>query len=204
VKVSLNGQSVLELTDPKDLSARVFRLHLRPPDLPLGGSAKMELIADCKEPIRYALNASGFLRTDRAEPAGDALRLTRGYWTTEGIAHAGAAKAGTIREVRLSLKLDRARSHLIVEDRRPSGWEYAGEELRGSAAKRVANVEFRDDRVCAFFTSLPPGTHELVYYLRAETPGTSHVLPGRAYAMYDEKTRGETGADVLEILPDKP
>ena len=47
--------------------------------------------------------------------------------------------------------------------------------------------------------SLAAGAHEVVYYLRAETAGTSHVLPGRAYPMYDEKTLGETGAARVEV-----
>lgn len=60
-------------------------------------------------------------------------------------------------------------------------------------------MEFRDERVAAFFTDLDAGVHELVYYLRAKMPGRSHVLPGKIYPMYDEKTRAETGAARLEI-----
>ncbi len=90
-------------------------------------------------------------------------------------------------------------NYLIIEDRRPAGCEFAADRLDGSAAGGAAHVEFRDDRVCAFFTHLDAGRHELVYYLRAETPGVSHVLPGCAYPMYDEKTRGETGSAILTI-----
>ena len=87
----------------------------------------------------------------------------------------------------------------MLEDRRPAGWEFAADVLHGEAAGHAANTEFRDDRLCVFFDALEAGEHELVYYLRAETPGVSHVIPGCTYPMYAEKTRGETGADILEI-----
>ena len=48
-------------------------------------------------------------------------------------------------------------------------------------------------------TRLPAGRHEFVYALRAETAGTGHVLPGCVYPMYEDKVRGETGADTVEV-----
>ena len=77
--------------------------------------------------------------------------------------------------------------------------EPGAQVLAGNAALRVAHREFRDDRLAVFFTALPAGIHELVYFLRAETPGASHVLPGECYPMYREKTRGSTGASEIEI-----
>ena len=102
--------------------------------------------------------------------------------------------------VHLTVELDKPQSYLIVEDRRPAGCEFADDAIGGPLARQAANVEFRDDRLAAFFTGLPAGRHELVYYLRAETPGTSHILPGAAYPMYNEQVRGETEAMPLEIL----
>ena len=101
--------------------------------------------------------------------------------------------------VHLRVDLEGPRQYMIVEDRRPAGCEFAGELLDGPLAPAAANVEFRDDRVAAFFTSMGAGRHELIYYLRAETPGTSHLLPGVAYPMYRETIRGETGALSLEV-----
>ena len=69
----------------------------------------------------------------------------------------------------------------------------------GKISSAAAHVEFRDDRVCVFHTSLAKGSHELIYYLRAETPGTYNILPSCAYPMYDEKHRGETGASRLQV-----
>ena len=89
---------------------------------------------------------------------------------------------------------------LIVEDRRPAGLEFADDRLDGAAASKSVNVEFRDDRVCAFFGYLDAGKHEVVYYLRAETAGTSQVLPGSAYPMYNDRLRGSTASAKLEVV----
>ncbi len=62
-----------------------------------------------------------------------------------------------------------------------------------------AEVEFRDDRVCVFYGGLSAGRHEIVYYLRAETPGAGHMLPACAYPMYAESQRGETGSATVEV-----
>jgi hypothetical protein len=35
--------------------------------------------------------------------------------------------------------------------------------------------------------------------LRAETIGTGTILPGGVYPMYQDKIRGETGADRIEV-----
>ena len=87
----------------------------------------------------------------------------------------------------------------MVDEPRPAGLEFADDALRGPAAGAASNVEFRDDRLCAFFTSLPAGRHEIIYYLRAETPGECNVLPGAAFGMYNEAIRGETGAARLQV-----
>jgi uncharacterized protein YfaS (alpha-2-macroglobulin family) len=62
-------------------------------------------------------------------------------------------------------------------------------------------VEFRDDRISAFFTRLEAGEHRFTYLLRAETAGESHVLPAEAYPMYDERVRGSSAATVLTVTP---
>ena len=104
--------------------------------------------------------------------------------------------------VRLSVDLQENEQYLIVEDRRPAGCEFADERITGKDATSWL-TEFRDDRLCAFYTSLPAGHHEIVYYLRAETPGISSILPGCAYPMYAEKVRGETGSARVEIQAQK-
>jgi uncharacterized protein YfaS (alpha-2-macroglobulin family) len=85
------------------------------------------------------------------------------------------------------------------DDKSTAGCEFADERLEGRVAKEAAHVDWRDDRLCVFFTGLPAGRHEVVYYLRAETPGVSHLLPGCVYPMYREADRGETGAARVQV-----
>lgn len=59
---------------------------------------------------------------------------------------------------------------------------------------------FHDDRLYLSFTRLEGGRHEVVYYLRAETPGVGHILPGGAIPMDAEHLAGEKGSDTLEIV----
>src|SRR5262249_28386657 len=144
--------------------------------------------------------APGTQRQDKVEPIGDAIKVSRTFETLDGRPVAGPMTVGRTLAVRLAVVLDRPREYVLIEDRRPAGCEFGDTQFHGKAAAGLANVEFRDDRVCAFAAALPAGRHEFVYYLRAETPGLSQVLPGRAYPMYDDKVRGETGAARLEIV----
>src|SRR5262249_34558531 len=145
-------------------------------------------------PLTFTLRATGTQRMDAAGPTGTAVRLTRHYETLAGRPLAGRVRAGQVIAVRLRLELAEHQDYLLVEDRRPGGTEFAGEVVHPNVKGTVASSEFRDDRVCVYLRSLEAGTQEIVYYLRAETPGTFHVFPGCAYPMYAEQLRGETGA----------
>ena len=101
--------------------------------------------------------------------------------------------------MRLRLDLLDAEQYLLIEERRASLCEFADDRISGSSARWAVRQEFRDDRLCLFFTSLSAGTHEIVYYLRAETPGLCTVLPGCAYPMYNANTRGETAATKMGV-----
>ncbi len=204
LKVTIAGKTVLEM-DSRSLSENpVARLHLEHGEIPRHVTdrgkptpIRFELKGD--EPVRYALTVTGIQWLDRAEPEGDAIRLLRSLETPQGKPFSGPATVGDVIAVRLRLELNSRQEYLIVEEPRPAGLEFADEFLAGDAARRVVHQEFRDDRLAVFFTSLPAGIHELVYYLRAETPGTSHILPGECYPMYREKIRGSTGANEIEI-----
>jgi uncharacterized protein YfaS (alpha-2-macroglobulin family) len=125
--------------------------------------------------------------------------LERRVETLDGEALKGPLKIGQVVRVRLRLDLADPQRFLMIEDRRPSLCEFADDALAGRSAKFAVNQEFRDDRVCVFLTSLDAGSHEILYYLRAETPGTCSVLPGCAYPMYEPATRGGTAGSKVEV-----
>jgi uncharacterized protein YfaS (alpha-2-macroglobulin family) len=174
-------------------------VHLTGEQLPAKDGLEIVLEADSDEPVRYALRTGGTQRLDRLEPEGKRIRVRRHIETLDGKPLAGSLTVGQVVAVRLEVELEQDEHYVIIEDRRPAGCEYADERIAGPSAASAAHVEFRDDRVCVFHTALRAGRHEMVYYLRAETPGVSHLLPGCVYPMYEEKTRGETGSARLEV-----
>ncbi len=161
----------------------------------------IELIADGDKPISFAVTAAGTQRLDKVEPIGTVVKLRRRYTTPDGVPIDRPLRVGETIAAHVTVELARAQEYFIIEDRRPAGCEFADDRIFGAAAAAAAHVEFRDDRVCVFHAQLGAGLHEIVYYLRAETPGVSHVLPGCAYPMYKDQTRGETGAHTLVVRP---
>ena len=201
VRVSFAGRPALNLTKPEELKNPVYRVRLAGERLPMQDPLEIELVAEGGADVYYTVEAFGTQRQDRVEPIGDVIKLSRTFETVDGRPLAGKVTAGQTIAVRLLVDLEKQNDYVLIEDRRPAGCEFADDHLHGNGALGLANVEFRDDRVCAFAASLPAGRHEFIYYLRAETPGVSQVLPGRVYPMYDDKVRGETGAARVEIEP---
>jgi uncharacterized protein YfaS (alpha-2-macroglobulin family) len=199
VSITIAGREALRVSKPDELQVPVYRVQLAGERLPIREAPEIELVAEGPDAVYYTVEATGTQRQDRVEPIGDAIRVSRAYETLSGRPLAGKIAAGQTCAVRLRVTLDRPQPYVLIEDRRPAGCEFADDRLRGKAAAGLAHVEFRDDRVCAFAGNLAAGEHEFVYFLRAETPGRSLVLPGVAYPMYEDRIRGETGADRLEI-----
>jgi uncharacterized protein YfaS (alpha-2-macroglobulin family) len=199
VRILVAGKPVLDLSTPAELGKLVHRVHLSEERLPAEEGITIVMELDGAERTPYTISAVGVQRLDDAEPTGTELRLTRHLETVDGKPFAGPFSVGQVIAVRLRVELEKPQTYLLIEDRRPAGAEFADDRLFGEAAASASHVEFRDDRICVFMGGLSAGVHELVYYLRAETPGRYHLLPGCAYPMYAEQIRGETGSLQLEI-----
>jgi len=199
IRVTVAGKTLLDAKTPAGRGRLVHRVRV-PAELLAGKeTVAIGVRAGADEAVHFAMTATGTQRLDAAKPTGRGVRMRRRYARVDGKDVAGPVRGGEVIAARVTVTLAEPRQHVIVEDRRPAGFEFVGDRLFGAAAASAAHVEFRDDRVSAFFAALPAGRHELTYYLRAETAGTSHVLPGCAYPMYDETVRGETGATTLEV-----
>lgn len=199
VRVSVGGRDVLDVKDGAELRKLVQRVRV--PGARTPEAAVIEMIVEGDDTVRYSVVATGTQRQDILEPSGREVRLRRQLETLDGKPLTGRLKVGDVVAVRLTLDLDVRREYLLLEERRPAGSEFADDHFHSAPGTRPAHVEFRDDRVCAFFGALPAGRHEFVYHFRAESAGTSHVLPGCAYPMYADQFRGETGSHRLEIVP---
>ncbi len=199
VAITVGGKTILDPHDPQELKSLVQRVHLDSTQLASNDALAIRLLADCDNPVHYAITAAGTQRLDKLEPRGTDVKLRRQFLTLDDKPLAGPVAVGQVIQVRLTLDLQHPLSYLMLNDNRPAGFEFADERLIGADSKSAANIEFRDSSLATFFTNLTAGTHEVTYYLRAETAGTSHVLPAAAFPVYDEKLRGETAADVLEV-----
>jgi hypothetical protein len=136
--------------------------------------------------------ADGPLRMERT------YALVRGGRATDGTARfeetalkdGEAVPAGSL--VRVHVRVagwpkDRDVSHLIVEDPLPGGFRLVEEEGVGSGDTEGGSYytfEGRDDRAIGYYRYCWGKTLEFDYLLRAEVPGTYHVLPGRLWGMY--------------------
>jgi len=93
--------------------------------------------------------------------------------------------SGDLIEVVLQLRSKNNYDYLVFEDMKPAGCEPVEVRSGGRwAGGLCANVELRDTKVAFFIAMLEQGEHVLKYRLRAEIPGTFHVLPAKGWAMY--------------------
>lgn len=90
-------------------------------------------------------------------------------------------KTGDVVLVELSVESKNDYEYVLVEDRKPAGFEPVALRSGESAGPYM---ELRDERVGFFFRALGRGRVSVSYELRAETPGRFSALPARAEGMY--------------------
>lgn len=101
-------------------------------------------------------------------------------------------QSGDLIEVELNVQSRNDYDSILIEDRKPAGFEPI-EPISGyTAGPLSAYAEYRDARVSFFVRDLPLGTHTLIYRLRAETPGTVCALPATIEGMYAPELRGNS------------
>jgi hypothetical protein len=198
IVVKAKGKDVALIRDADDLKKLVQRIEI-PGRVFADGNRVIELVSEGNVPLLYTVVVRGTERLDQIEPRGKEIKITRRRETLDGQPLSRPLKVGEVFAVRLALELEQKQEFVLVEDRRPTSCEFADDQTIRKVRGVWAATEFRDDRVCLSFTHLDKGKHEIVYYLRAETPGTTHILPGCIFPMYAEHLRGETGSDQLTI-----
>ena len=111
--------------------------------------------------------------------------------------------SGDLVEVELLVDSKNDYEYLLLEDRKPSGFEpddqrsgYVNQGLR-------AYRELRDNRVSFFLADLARGNHSISYRLRAETPGQMAALPARIEGMYAPELVGSSDEFKLQVTEAK-
>ena len=101
-------------------------------------------------------------------------------------------QSGDLIEVELNVQSRNDYDSILIEDRKPAGFEPIDPVSGYVAGPLSAYAEFRDARVSFFVYRLPQGVHTLSYRLRAETPGTVSALPATIEGMYAPELRGNS------------
>jgi len=127
-----------------------------------------------------------------------------------------SAKVGDIIQVKVTLVAPTTLHYLLVESPMPAGAEaidpslantsllYDDPELRPVDRDQPlywwqpTAIELRDEKAALFATTLPAGTYEYTYLLRASLPGRFQVLPAVASEMYFPEVWGRSaGAEFV-------
>jgi len=111
------------------------------------------------------------------------------------------SSADEIRVV-LSLRAPRGAEFVMIESPLPAGTEAREDEPDDYDwwQSWYARREMRDDRVCVAAEHLVDEVREFTFRLRPTSPGEYHVMPARAYAMYDPSRQGTSGEFLLRVV----
>jgi uncharacterized protein YfaS (alpha-2-macroglobulin family) len=123
------------------------------------------------------------------------------YVRTE-LSNLATLKSGELVEVEMVIESKNDYEYLIFEDMKAAGFEPILLRSGYNANDMGAYMELRDEKVCFFARTLPRGTHNLRYRMRAEIPGQFSALPTRAYAMYAPELKGNSD-EIKLIVKDK-
>ncbi|MBI3725506.1 hypothetical protein HY251_16370 [bacterium] len=82
-----------------------------------------------------------------------------------------------------------AGTHTCAEEDEADGW--------------YQRLEMRDDRVSIAVTELENVERSFSFRLRPTQPGTHHIMPALAFAMYDPDRRGSSGEFLLRVVDRK-
>jgi alpha-2-macroglobulin len=106
-------------------------------------------------------------------------------------------------EVQLTVNADRDYEWLMMDDPLPSGFEPI-REYYGHYGWHwnywYSRKEFRDQKVSIAMTTLWRGQHIATYRMRAETPGSFHVLPSQVFNMYHPEIGGNSEEFRIKVV----
>jgi alpha-2-macroglobulin len=109
-------------------------------------------------------------------------------------------KSGDLVEVELEIQSKNDYEYIVFEDLKAAGFEAV--DVRSGyrrAGGMNAYQEMKNDRVAFFITSLPRGTHNISYRLRAEISGKFSALPAKVYGNYAPELQGNSDEIKIQI-----
>lgn len=201
VEVLVNGKLVKTLKVTSDNALDFDGKVVVPPNLLRTGKNEILLRKNGTGPLYYAADLQYYTLEEPITSAHHIISVERKYLKItrqvdkDGIESEnkspiiGPLKSGDEIEVELNINSENAFDYIALEDLKPSGCEPV--ELRsGSDWSGVySHKELRDEMVTFFISHLPQGKTVITYRLRAEIPGSFHVMPHRGWSMYVPEVR---------------
>ena len=190
------------------------------------GAHKIELRRSGSGPLYFNAYLTNFTKEDNITATGLEVKVQRRFYKLEAdhknvsvqgdrgqvvsqqtaklkripLASLDSVVSGELVEVELLVESKNDYEYLMLEDRKPSGFEpddqRSGYIFEGLRAYR----ELRDDRVSFFLSNLARGNHSVSYRLRAETPSTKvSALPAKIEGMYAPELVGNSDEFKLRV-----
>lgn len=206
--VSLNGKQVERIAfSGKNAWDKESVIEIDPSQLVPG---KNELVVKKTGTGRlyYSVSCKYVTPSESMAEVDNGLKVSRNYYrkvqgsnTFEPIT--GRVNQGDEIIVRLTVRTDRPRTYIMIEDPLPSGFEVIDKPVdRYSWDFWFAQKEIRDEKVAIFSTYLDEGENEIVYSMRAERPGEYKVMPTMAWGMYLPDVYGASRShDIVVEMP---
>ncbi|MGE3062916.1 MAG: MG2 domain-containing protein [bacterium] len=122
-----------------------------------------------------------------------------------------AFKKGEVYQVKITIKTNKWRSFVVLEDNLPAGFEVIKKEfvtefanLAHYSGKRwwwgeFYHEEFYRDRIVANSIYLYEGTHDYTYFVKANVSGEFNAPPANVFEMYTPEVFGYTSSNIIKI-----
>ncbi|MDG1897964.1 MAG: MG2 domain-containing protein [Fuerstiella sp.] len=190
------------------------------------GAHRIELRRSGSGPVYFNAYLTNFTKEDSITAAGLEVKVQRRFYKLEpddkdvsvqgdrgqvvgqrtakfkriSLDNLSSVTSGDLIEVELIVDSKNDYEYLLLEDRKPSGFEpddqRSGYIFEGLRAYR----ELRDDRVSFFLSHLARGQHSVSYRLRAETPSQKvSALPANIEGMYAPELVGNSNEFKLRV-----
>ena len=125
--------------------------------------------------------------------------VTEPYEEAEPLENGAVVNVGDLIDVELVLTAKNDYSYLVFSDFRGAGFEPVDRTSGHAGGGILTYRELRDERTDFFASRLPQGEHRVRYRVRAEIPGTFHVMPTTGFAMYLPEVRAISDEMILTV-----
>lgn len=220
IKLTLNGQAVLENSLGNKDILNILTYSTPVSSLKIGTDNNLSIAKSGTGELYYSLSLKYYLPFSQINSLDQGLVVSRELLNAQGLPQSQSSiLEGADGFIRLTVVSPAYRNHVIVEDFLPAGLEGVNNSLKnvvsvGSQPPKIYNpnsypsytpsyfnhLEYRDDKTVLFAEFLPPGVYQVIYKVRATTPGKYHHLPTQAYEMYFPDVSGHSDGGWFTVL----